>query len=424
MKTKNILLFFLIFTFLFLRLYHLPERVNFSMEQGKILLNIYRLWQEKKPTLIGLETSIKTLNGRAFYQGPWIYYFPLPILLITNWHPLSPSYLLIGLNLLALLILFKSINKKFNLAVAFLTGLLFTFSPKMISFSHFIWNPNFLPLTSSILIYFWLKNFDRPKIKDFFYIGLTLGIGLGCHYQTVILIFLTFILMIYRKLKLKTFLACSIGLLIGFSPLIIFELKHNFYNLKTIITIINQGTSKKLKFPPPFYYFISLMPLVYLLTALIINKMFGKKIQQMLKNKLKIKILMTLIFAIYFLTYFYQKPLTAFGMPLNWSYLKAKKTADIIAGENKKKYNIASLLSGDTRAYALRFLVTINNHPPLPIDHYPQADYLFGISPHNQQETINNSVWEISSFCPCSVKKSWQIEKKISLFLLQKKERN
>ena len=107
-KNKNFYLFFLIALFIFLRLYQLPLELNFSMDQGITLLKIFELWQEKKLTLIGPESSIKALNGRAFFHGPWIYYFLLPVMLISNWNPLAGSYLFIGLNLLGLILLFKT----------------------------------------------------------------------------------------------------------------------------------------------------------------------------------------------------------------------------------------------------------------------------------------------------------------------------
>lgn len=107
-------------------------------------------------------------------------------------------------------------------------------------------------------------------------------------------------------------------------------------------------------------------------------------------------------------------------MPKDWNYLAVKKSAEIILKENLQNFNIASLLSGDTRDYPLRYLLTIAGKPPLEVDQYPQADNLFVISKHNKEETINNSVWEISSFCPCELVKIWDIQNNIKLYLLAK----
>ena len=175
MKEKNLILALLCLIFLSLRLYQLPLRVNFSMDQGQILLKIWQLWQEKKITLIGLETSIKTASGRGFFQGPWIFWLPLPVLLLSNWHSLSVSYFLILLNLFALIILYRALEKKWGILSAFIAGLFFSLMPVMVYSSQFIWNPNFLPFTSCLLIHFWLKLKKKSSLKDLFLTGLILG---------------------------------------------------------------------------------------------------------------------------------------------------------------------------------------------------------------------------------------------------------
>ena len=164
---KKYCLLFLVFIFLFLRFYNLPKVFNFSMDQGKTLLTIYQLWQDKKFTLIGPESSIKTNMGRTFFHGPWIYYFLLPVMLIANWNPFTGAYLFIGLNLLALIILFKAIKQGFGFRTALISSFLFTFTPNVVRFSQFFWNPNFLPLVSSLIIFLGVKIKKKQTLYSF-----------------------------------------------------------------------------------------------------------------------------------------------------------------------------------------------------------------------------------------------------------------
>ena len=92
----------------------------------------------------------------------------------------------------------------------------------------------------------------------------------------------------------------------------------------------------------------------------------------------------------------------------------------IIISENKKNYNIANLLSGDTRAQDLRYLLTINNNPPMGVEDYPAADWLFVVSRYDRLKTKNDPVWEISSFTPSEILEVWPIQNGINLYLMKK----
>ena len=277
MKNKNLQLTILIVLFLFLRFYQLPRSVNFSMDQGTTLLTLYNLWQEKKITLIGPETSIQSVDKHSFFHGPWIYYFLLPFMLISRWEPLAGSFLFISLNLLALVFLYQGAKQKFGLKTAFITGLIFTFSPKMIYFSQFFWNPNFLPLCSCLLLYLWSKiSKKKVNLTFFFLAGLIIGFGLGNHYLFFLLAILFTLSMLLQKHSWKSFFVLIEGVIISLTPLIIFELKHDFYNLKTVLSIIKYGTEKQINFPLPFHHYLSLIPLVYMLAALLIKKVYQK----------------------------------------------------------------------------------------------------------------------------------------------------
>ena len=380
------------------------------MDQGITLLKIFELWQEKKFTLIGPESSIKTLQARAFFHGPWIYYFLLPVMLISNWNPLAGSYLFIGLNFFGLVLLFNTVKAKFGPRVAFLACFLFSLSPQMIYFSQFFWNPNFLPLVSILIIFLWFKIAKNPCFKNFLFLGLVLGFGLGCHYQIVILTFIILMIMILKKISWKHFFALFLGLLIALSPLEVFELKHNFYNLRTIFLILREGTQGSFKIS--FYHLLFLLPFLYLALALLLERVFLKKPAFALG--------LIGLFTFHALIQIIPTSKSGFSMPEAWTYTGLLKTKQIILRENKPNFNIASLLSGDTRDYPLRFLLTAARKPALDVETYPQAEYLFVLSPHAKDKTISNSVWEINSFCPCKLQKTWEIQNNIRLYLLEK----
>lgn len=412
MKKEKRFLLILIFIYLFVRLYQLPQRFNFSMDQGTTLIKVYQLWQEKKLTFIGPKSSIESVNKHTFFHGPWIYYFLLPLMLVSHWEPLAGSLLFVITNLLALVFLCLGIKEKFGFKTALITGLFFNLSPMMINFSLFFWNPNFLPFCTACLIYLWIKISKTKNFLYFFPAGLIIGFGLSNHFLFILatIPFLTWVLK--RKLSLKALIVFIEGLLIPFLPLILFELKHDFYNLKTALDILRFGSQQGVSFPPPPHYYLSLLPYFFLIVALTIRKIY-KKSSLIAKGFI-------LGFIIYSLIKIIPKPQSGYTMPPGWNYLTIKKTAQIILKENKNHYNVANLLYGDTRAYALRSLLTVAGKKPMKINEYPVGENLFVVSYKNKEEVIKLPTWEVSSFCPCRVEKAWKIKNNINLYLLKK----
>ncbi|MDD4027277.1 MAG: hypothetical protein PHO75_03780, partial [Candidatus Shapirobacteria bacterium] len=84
------LIFLLIGSFFFLRLYKIEERVNFSMDQGIFLLKSWDIYQNKKITLIG-PTASPIVHGHQFFQGPLIYYSLILVMLMSNWNVIVAS---------------------------------------------------------------------------------------------------------------------------------------------------------------------------------------------------------------------------------------------------------------------------------------------------------------------------------------------
>jgi len=390
------------------------------MDQGKTLLTVYNLWQDKKISLIGPEASIQNKYGQAFFHGPWVYYLPLPALLAFNWQPLVSSYTIIILNLAGLLLVFKPIKKSFGKETALIYSGLLSLTPILVSFSQFIWNPNLLIFTSLMIIFTSLKILDKKEKYNlnFWHLlaGFFLGFGLGNHYVFAIMVLSFFIWIVIKKTKLVNITLTVMGFLIGFSPLLLFELRHNFYNLNTIISILKNGSSTAFSFPLPLHYYLSFLPFLLLLLAYLLKKLFEKQ---------KIITLgLIAVFTVYSVIEIFVKPATGYTMPENWNYKDIEKTSKIILRENKTNYNIANIIQGDTRAYALRYLLTKANNPPLSVENYPNASFLFVISKQKKDQTEKIPTWEVSSFCPCKWEKTWKINEEVFLHLFSQQTKD
>jgi len=106
------------------------------------------------------------------------------------------------------------------------------------------------------------------------------------------------------------------GFLIGFSPFIIFELRHHFYNLRTIFLVLKLGTNKVIN-SFDFYYLLFLTPFFASLFAIFFSKLLS--INKILGFFL---IFLYLSWAMIQIYNFRFQPL---GLPKGWNYLGQKK---------------------------------------------------------------------------------------------------
>ena len=402
---KNIIIVLLVISFFFLRLYKIEERVNFSMDQGIFLLRSWDIFQKKEITLIG-PTASPLVYGHQFFQGPLIYYSIIFVMLISDWNVIMASYFLVFLNFLALIFLYLATKKIFNKKIAIISAVIFTFLPLAINFSNFLWNPNFLLILTPIFVFLGSKSFSNKKWW-FLIWGIFGGICLQFHFQFVLIFLFTFLFLILKKQEWKKILLFIGGAIIGYSPLLIFDLRNNFYNIKTILEWLRFGGDEKVAIP--IYYFLSFVPFVCLGLAWLINK---------IKNKILLILLLISLISYSFYTKINQKE--AFGMPSGWNYVLQEKTVKKILEKGcPKNFNVASTVSGDTRSYDLRFLLITKNCKPMGVEEYPKAEKLFLIAPENRPPETEK-VWEVQSLGKFKINNQEKMSSNIILYELEK----
>ncbi len=404
-STRGSFIILICLLFLSLRLITLPSVLNFGSDAARDFLVTWQMYETKHPVLIG-PPSEYTFHGRQFFFGPAPYYLILPALLIGHWDPIAVSYFLIVLNLAVLvtafLIMHKSIKEK---AVAYYFGIFCACTPLLVTYSQSYWNPYFMLPVSMLLVALLVHTKTQKKSSFIFlFIGLLFGLGLQFHYSFLLAIIVSiFWLFISKKMKLRTVGLLIGGFLIGFFPVILFELRNHFYNMNTLFLILTHPADSGTGFIINSFYLISLLPfLFYLLSVLLI----------------KIKRPVTyMILAGYILLSVY----IIFSPHMNkLSYSDAKQIAAKIERDHPTNFNVVDQLTGDNRATVVRYLVTVQGFVPLGVTQYPQASTLYVYSKLPLKIMLKNPVWEIASFLPYKKITTRQVADQIVLYKLQK----
>jgi len=271
MKKRVYLVLILIFiVFAYLRFSNLQNRVIFDWDQEHYAYEIKNIVQNHKLTLIGPRAN----NDKGFFLGPYFTYLMIPFYLLTNLHPNGSLYFLIVYNLVFYFLSFFIIKKFFGSKPALLFLFIWTINNLLAGYDVIPWWPVLIPLG---VILVWKFLFQR----NWLFLGLTLGFFTNIHFQFIFLFFFSvvFILLASNKkqeLRWKQIALTVTGFLITLLPLIFFDLRHNFLNLKLLINFFTPGkgqiASDYFAWTPVFTNF--LQPLIYLKSEVLMTIFF------------------------------------------------------------------------------------------------------------------------------------------------------
>lgn len=414
MKNKKIFYIFglviLIGIYLILRLNKFKERTTYHIDQGLHLLESWEMVINKDIRLIGPMVSSKTFLDRGFFIGPQYYYVLAFLGIITGWKPIMIDLILLLTEMGFILFFVNWIKKKLGTLEALTVFSLITFSRYFIIHSRFFWNPHFLLPLGIMAIIILDKYIQTDKFKYILGLGFLWGMAFSFHYAAILWglpILIT--LVVNKKLwKKETFIALPIGFILGDLPWVVFELRNNFYNIRTILWVMSHSTDSREVEP---HYFIH--PLI----------IFGLYGMAWLINKIKVNKLITVFVLTVVLSWIQTKIFNytiPLGHPIGWNYYIQEEVINkIMINGCPKNFNVASTLSSDARSYDLRFLLIASGCKPMEVDEYPKTERLFLVAPKNRPiET--ETVWEVESLGDFSVKRQEELTENINFYELVK----
>lgn len=235
-----------------LRFWNLENSVQFLGDQGRDAIIVSRIFTDFDFPFIGPVMSVGNI-----YLGPLYYYFMVPSLFISYPSPMGPVYMVALLSVLSVWLVYwlgkDLVGKKAAVWAAFFLA----FSQLAILFGRFSWNPNPAPFFSIIMIWATFKAWKKSPwywplavlcfsiLVQLHYVILMSGGGIG-----VVWLIQTWQFAQKTKQgknldafkKWLTYLApVFVSVLIfiaSLTPLILFDLKHDFLNTKAFQAMI------------------------------------------------------------------------------------------------------------------------------------------------------------------------------------------
>lgn len=239
MKRKYFaVLVFIFIIFACLRFYNLQNRIIFDWDQEHYAYEIKNIVQNHKLTLIGPRAN----NDKGFFLAPYFTYLMVPFYLTANLHPNGSMYFLIAYNLLFYGLSFFILKKIFGQKQALLFLFFWAINNLLVGYDIIPWWPILIPLGTLLVWKFLLES-------KWFFLGLTLGLFVNIHFQFIFLIFFAaiYVLLNIRKPKYfswKNITTVILGFLLTLTPLFLFDLRHDFLNLKLFFGFFMPGSGQ------------------------------------------------------------------------------------------------------------------------------------------------------------------------------------
>lgn len=238
----KILIVFILIIASFLRFYRIADYMTFLGDEGRDVLVAYNILHGDF-TLLGPTASVG-----GFFLGPIYYYFMAPFLWLFNYNPVGPAVMVALFGISTVWLIYKVGKEFFGSSVGLVACGLYSISPLVIIYSKSSWNPNLMPFFSLLTFYLIYKSLEKNSIKLFLISGFLFGITIQLHYLALflgIIIFAYILLHQYAYSRTnffsrvtKKYFYIFLGFAVGWSPFLVFEVRHGFPNTINILNFI------------------------------------------------------------------------------------------------------------------------------------------------------------------------------------------
>jgi hypothetical protein len=380
-----------------LRLYNFQNRLIFGPEQGMSLITSAQNLQ--KFSLLGETNLIRvTSAGHIPFHGALYSYLILPLLLLFNYRVLPITLFFTLLNLVTAFVFFKVTLRLFGKATAALSLFFFLFSGVMIHHSLFAWIVNPTPLLGVLSLWFVsVLTKNRKKLSPVFWLGFMSGFGFGLqNFYLLFALFLFVLILFISKKRLLAIISFLIGVIVGSLPTVVFDIRHDFYHIRTYWQFFFDLLTGKASGTSTYYNYLFLYPFIFLFYAFITKILY--KVWKPLA-------LIPLVFFLYTnLNSSFINFNKSVGMAPGITLKSLESAAAIIASDNPPtNFNVATLWDFDTRANPMRYLLTYYyDKIPQPYDQYQNVAALYVFAP-DDYDIKNPRVWELQTYLPYKV---------------------
>ena len=234
-----ILLIIILLLSIFFRFYKIHDFLFWGMDQEYEAFLAKNILSGKHFPLIGVNAS-----DTGLYLGPAFIYFASILFAFFSGNPLGWAITASVLGIITTYVVYVVGKSMFHQKTGLFASFLYGVSWLTSFYDRQFWNPVFVPLLSLVLGVI-TYGILQGKVKKLLLFSLILGMGIQSHLSLLIFVpIIIFALWEKRKLINKKIILLSIIIFIATQlPLIFFDLRHDFTNLKAAVNLLSSNHS-------------------------------------------------------------------------------------------------------------------------------------------------------------------------------------
>lgn|GEM_PF-471814 len=235
--TKNLVLAGVFLMFGFARFYNLNGRIGFGWDEERDAIIASGILSGKL-TLIGP----RVIGPEGFFLPPWFFYLLTPFYLLYSGDPHAMVLFIVVSCTLFFILSYKVLGNIFSKETAIIFIALWSINVFSVSLDTTAWNPVLIPTIFIALLYIAHKDITKKNNIWSIILGFIFGLGISFHFQFVFVFPLVLIIIANKSASKVSLVGTILGLIASFSPLILFDLRHNFLNTKLFVGFFTKST--------------------------------------------------------------------------------------------------------------------------------------------------------------------------------------
>lgn len=241
-KNIKVILWAILIVSFFLRVYNFRSYYIFSHDQDLASWIIKDIVVNGHQRLIGQETS-----SQGVFIGSLFYYMQIPFYWMSGMNPLGAVFLSIILGVFATYSIFYVLSKIDNEKVGLIGAFIYAVSALIVFTDREVAPTMPVVLWTVWYLYSLFLVYQSKYLKGFILWGLLIGLVWHLNLALIILAPLLLIAFLFskRKIDVKAIIVGLVVLFVTSSPFILFEIRHNFSQTKSVI--LSLTTDKDLR---------------------------------------------------------------------------------------------------------------------------------------------------------------------------------
>lgn len=228
----------------YFRSQNFSQSIAFDSDFGRDSLFALRIMRGDF-TLLGPQASVG-----GFYLAPLYFYGIAAIYSVVGIHPPAMIITFIAMGVITVLLGFLVLSRH----VSRLAGILFTLlsltHPALVVASRTATNQPMMPLVTVLFFGVYLEAVKRQRYRWFFIAGIVYGLFFHVHFSALLLLPAIGLLLLYQtrgtlKHKIVAAVLFSVGIIVMISPLIVFDLSHQFITSKAFLQYLMDSAAGK-----------------------------------------------------------------------------------------------------------------------------------------------------------------------------------